>query len=95
MRAKTKVYRQSLFNGRGFFSGSGDGIVTVNEQPSRRRIYVFDEETMRWVRDVYSNPDGSYLIDNLDETRSYTLMGKDTHGKHPPITYDVMFPKVA
>lgn len=93
MRVKTKVYRQSLFSGKGYFTGTGDGIVTVDEQPARRRILVFDEQTMRCVRDVYSRDDGTYRVDNLDETRKYMLIGYDNHGKYHPDAWSGMIPK--
>lgn len=94
MRAKARVYRQSPFTGRGYFAGEGDGIVTVGLMPARRRIFCFDEQTMRCVRDVYSNAeDGTYRIDNLDETRTYMLVGYDNHGKFHPEAWSGMLPR--
>lgn len=77
MKIKTRVYRQSHYTGRGYFAGEGSGIVTVAGVPARRRIFVYDEQTMLCVRDVYSREDGTYRVDNLDETRTYILMGYD------------------
>ena len=78
MQIKLNIrHRQSRYTGRGYFSGEGSGIVTIAGTPARRRIFVFDEQTMMCVRDVYSHEDGTYRVDNLDETRTYILMGYD------------------
>ena len=85
---------QSIFSGKGFFSGEGAGIVTVAGLPSVRRVFLFDIATMMVIRSTWSRPDGTYLLLHLDPKRYYLIMARDHLGQYEPIAYDWMQPEI-
>lgn len=79
--------KQSLCTGRGYIAGTAgtSGIVTVNGQPARRRILLFDRSNFKAVRDVWSLPDGTYRLPYLDPDKEYLVLALDNResGYHP------------
>lgn len=91
------VLWQSLYSGRGFFAGTVGtaGIVTVNGKPARRKIFLLEQESMRFIRRTWSAEDGSYLLPNVDETRQYVILAFDNYNSgYRPIAWDKRYPKV-
>lgn len=86
------LLKQSIFTGKGYFAGMGSGIVTVDGVPARRRIYLMDCGTMRFVRGTWSAADGSYRLSHLDPDRLYLLMARDHNGQFEPVAYDFLRP---
>ena len=100
-RAKSLLRRnvqfQSLFTGRGVIAGKSNtaGIVTVNGKPARRRVFAIDQATLRFVRGTWSNDDGSYLLQHLDEKRQFIILALDNYDSaYRPVAWDKRYPKV-
>lgn len=94
---RRNVQFQSLFTGRGVIAGKPNtaGIVTVNGKPARRRVFAIDQATLRFVRSTWSNDDGSYLLQHLDETRQMIVISLDNYNSpYRPVAWDKRYPKV-
>ena len=73
----------------GFIAGTGNGIVTVDGKPSQKRIVIFERiDSLPILRQIWSNPDGTYLIDNLDKDKTYLVMAFDDKQKYEPVAWD-------
>ena len=73
----------------GFIAGTGNGIVTVDGKPSQKRIVIFERiYSLPILRQIWSNPDGTYLIDNLDKDKTYLVMAFDDKQKYEPVAWD-------
>lgn len=88
------LLKQSVHTGKGYFSGEGEGIVTVNGEPASRRILLLDCATLRFVRGTWSNQDGTYRLSHLDPNRQYLMLARDHLGEWEPVAYDLLRPKV-
>lgn len=85
-------------NEQGYIAGDGDGIVTVGGTPASRKIYVFDVQTLIWLKTATSTKDGHYLIMGLDNSKKYLIMARDlppTDGieRYEPAMWDYVTPK--
>ncbi len=81
-------------HGGGFIAGRGDGILTVGGQPAERRILLFERETFKLVRGVWSRPDGTYLLDRINPDRDYLVLALDHKKQYEPVAYDFVRPAV-
>jgi hypothetical protein len=63
--------------GRAFIAGTGKGLVTVAGRPAGRRIFVYEQVTMRFARTIRSQDDGSYRIDGLSPEMEYLVVAID------------------
>lgn len=84
-----------LHHGNGFIAGRGDGILTVGGEPAERRILLFDRETFKPVRGVWSRPDGTYLLDRINPGREYLVLALDHKKQYEPVAYDFVRPAVS
>ncbi len=94
---RRNVQFQSIFAGRGVIAGKPNtaGIVTVNGKPARRRVFAIDQATLRFVRGTWSNDDGSYLLQHLDEKRQFIVLALDNYNSpYRPVAWDKRYPKV-
>ncbi|MCS4534235.1 hypothetical protein [Neisseria montereyensis] len=81
-------------HGNGFIAGRGDGILTVGGQPAERRIILFERGAFQVVRDTWSRPDGTYLLDRLNPDREYLVLAVDHKKQYEPVAYDFVRPAV-
>lgn len=63
--------------GRGYFSGSPPGIITVETVPAPRAVRVYERTTGRIIGTTFSGPDGTWQIDNLNTNLSFDLVSRD------------------
>lgn len=80
------------FWGNGHIAGQGAGLLTVNGAVARRRIIVIETKTNLIVRQVWSNNDGTYLINNLDETKQYHVIAVDDAKQYEPVGWSFITP---
>lgn len=73
---------------------SPDGRAKVLNVPSIVRILVFDRRTLVVVRSVYSNPDGSWQVSDINEYRVYIVLGVLNSGTHNAAIQDWVRPHV-
>lgn len=81
-------------HGSGFIAGRGGGILTVGGQPAERRIILFERATFQVVRDTWSRPDGTYLLDRLNPDHEYLVLAVDHKKQYEPVAYDFVRPAV-
>lgn len=82
------------YGGHGYIAGEAEGIVTVAGQPAARRLYLFARPHMVCVADTWSNEDGSYRFDRLNESMEFLLVGTDYKKQYEPVSYDFVMPYV-
>ena len=80
------------YENKGYIAGSSDGIVTVNGQPARRKIYIFDVVTLTWIKTATSLPNGHYLVGNLDPNQKYMVIARDYNKEYEPAVWDYVTP---
>lgn len=80
------------YENKGYIAGLADGIVTVNGQPARRKIYIFDSVSMLWIKTATSLPNGHYLVGNLDPAKKYMVMARDYNREYEPAVFDYVTP---
>lgn len=78
--------------GDGYIAGTADGIVTVGEQPAKRKIYVYDAQSMQHIITTSSTTNGHYLITGLDPSKKYLIMCRDYEQQYEPAVYDYVQP---
>lgn len=83
-----------MSHGNGLIAGRGDGILTVGGEPAERRILLFDRDTFKLVRSVWSNPNGTYLFDRINPDREYLVLAIDHKKQYEPVAYDFVRPAV-
>lgn len=81
------------YRGDGFIAGTGKGVVTVDGQPSSRRVYLFEQSSMACLSDMWSNDNGEYRFINLSDKFRYMVLARDYTGKYSPISVDNVIPK--
>ena len=85
-----------LFGGHGRIGGDlPTGIVTVRDNPARRRVVLMDRQSLKTVATQWSNPDGSYGFTHLDETRDFILFALDHLKEYEPPAYDWVRPVIS
>lgn len=63
---------------RGYIAGElPDGLLTVNGSPSARKILVFHRSSVLAVAKTFSNPDGTYRIDDLPVDEEFDVIARD------------------
>lgn len=89
------IVDRSHYFGNGYIAGTGDGIVTINGQPAVRPVYLFeflDYTAPILVAKIFSNKDGRYLFKNLDPTKQYLVMCRDSEKEYEPFCWDYVVP---
>lgn len=81
-----------VFQHQGYIAGTADGIVTVSSKPTSRMIYVFDAQTLNWIKTAKSLDNGHYLIMGLDPNKHYLIMCRDYNRDYEPCVYDYVKP---
>lgn len=76
----------------GYIAGSGDGIVTVAGEPSRRDIVLFDADGLTIINRMASLPNGHYLFNGLDPSVQYLVMVRDHNKQYEPFVWDYVIP---
>lgn len=61
------------------------GIVTEEDVPVSRKVYLFCSITKRVIRMTWSNTDGYYEFKNIQPNRQYLLFSEDYTGRFRPI----------
>lgn len=79
----------------GFFAGRDEGIVSAGGQPAKKPIVVLDAVTLQIAATAWSLPSGHYLVRNIDPSRKYLLMARDTQRGYEPVAYDWIEPSTA
>lgn len=87
------LLRNVRYRGDGFIAGTGKGVVTVDGQPSSRRVYLFDQSSMTCLADMWSNDNGEYRFSNLSGKFRYMVLAIDYTGKYSPASVDNVIPK--
>lgn len=71
---------RSPFAGPGFIAGTPPGLVTVGGAPGARRVFLFDELTLKPVARTWSAADGTYRFDGVTPARKFVAVSFDhTH----------------
>ena len=70
------------------------GIVTVRDNPARRRVVLMDRVSLKTVSTQWSRNDGSYGFTHLDENRDFILFALDHLKEFEPPAYDWVRPVV-
>ena len=86
------LWRSRDYTGTGFIAGSGTGIVTVGGVPASRRVLLMARDRLRVIADVWSNDDGTYRFERLNEDQAYIVMALDHQGLYEPVAYDFVRP---
>lgn len=76
----------------GYIAGSGDGIVTVNGQPAKRKIELLDITTYERLQQAASLASGHYLFIGIDPTKQYLVMCRDHNKEYEPAVWDYVTP---
>jgi hypothetical protein len=80
---------RELYKGPGYLAGELppdpnpdelDGRARILNVPSRVRIVVFDRSSLKIVTATRSAPDGTWLVDRLDPSRTYMVIGLNDAG---------------
>lgn len=87
------LLKNAKYRGDGFIAGTGKGIVTVDGQPSSRRVYLFEQSLMTCLDDMWSNENGEYRFSNLSDEFRYMVLARDYTGKYLPVSVDNVIPK--
>lgn len=86
------VRHHRLGGGAAYIAGEDSGIVTIAGKPAARRILLIDKATLRIVDDVWSNADGTYRLDGLDENRCFIVLALDDQTDYEPVAWDDVQP---
>ena len=87
------LLRNHKYRGDGFIAGTGKGVVTIDGQPTSRRVYLFEQSTMDCLGDMWSNDNGEYRFSNLSDKFRYMVLARDYTGKYSPVSVDNVIPK--
>lgn len=81
---------------KGYISGQGLGIVTVDGAPASRVVYLYKRtlgsQPLELVDICISKPDGSYLFDGLDMNNKYLVIAADYKQEYEPVAWDWITP---
>lgn len=74
----------------GYIAGTLDGIVTIAGQPAQRGIWCYEvtSASMTAVAQVWSLPNGHYLVPFLDKDKKHLIIGRDYEARYEPVAYD-------
>ncbi|MGP4950697.1 hypothetical protein ACTXGO_00790 [Psychrobacter sp. T6-1] len=76
----------------GYIAGIADGIVTVQGKAAKREIWCMDVSGHVWVRRLWSDDNGHYMITGLDPDKRYLVMARDYNKEFEPFAYDHVKP---
>ena len=76
----------------GYIAGTGDGIVTVAGQPSRRDIWLLNTKTMAIEKITASLANGHYIFTNIDVNKEYLVLVRDYKKEYEPFAWDYVKP---
>ena len=72
-----------------FFSSGLTDIVTVDNQPAVRKVFVLEQQSLRFVASTWSDTDGTWRINGLNPNREYIIMSLDNHdSNYRPVAWD-------
>ena len=75
--------------GIGFFASGLTDIVTVDNQPAVRKVFVLEQQSLRFVASTWSDTDGTWRINGLNPNREYIIMSLDNHdSNYRPVAWD-------
>lgn len=86
-----------VYGGNGFIAGSLpendlDGRVTKQGEPTVARVTAFHRRVMRVVAETWSEPDGTYRLENLDPAQDYVVIAWDHTGEYNAVIRDRVRP---
>lgn len=81
----------------GYIAGIGDGVVTVNGEPAKRKIELLDVTTCERLQQATSLANGQYLFIGIDPTKQYLVMCRDlppdgVTQRYEPFCWDYVTP---
>lgn len=76
----TIARKRAVFGGAGYIAGVSPGLVTVNGSVAARQVEVRHRTSRMVMTVLFSNPDGTYLIGDLDPTQTYDVIARDYAG---------------
>lgn len=79
-----------LYGGRGRISGT---VVDKDSNPLERYVLLLDRRTHLVAKSTWSNPDGSYTFDWIDD-RLYTILAHDYAGQYNAVVEDNVQAKI-
>lgn len=72
------VSKRVNFGGAGYIAGElPGGLVTVNGAPGGREVEVRHFVTRYLLAVTFSNPDGTYRVDDVDPAEEFEAIGRD------------------
>lgn len=77
-----------VFGGNGEIRGDPPGLTTFDGVPGRAVVSVLVRKTRQMIRQVRSNPDGSYRIINLANGIDYIVLGVDENDQDNAVVVD-------
>ncbi len=70
-----------------------EGNVTINAVGTSRRVTLFLRDEMKPIREIFSNPDGSYGFYNL-KYQEYALIAWDYEATYDAVINDRVLPEL-
>lgn len=92
MQVLAKTYTPLSLEHGGYIAGSGDGIVTVQGNPSSRNIWLLSADTMEIEQGVTSLKNGHYAFFGLDKSKEYLVLARDYKKEFEPFAWDYVKP---
>ena len=92
MQILAKNYVSLALAYSGYIAGSGDGIVTVQDKPASRKIWLLDAQTMAVEQVVTSIRNGHYIFLGLDPAKEYLVVARDYKKEFEPFAWDYVKP---
>lgn len=92
MQVFAKTYASLSLRYSGYIAGSGDGIVTVQGNPSSRTIWLLNCATMGIEQITSSLKNGRYIFLGLDTNKEYLVMARDYKREFEPFVWDYVNP---
>lgn len=92
MQVLAKTYAPLSLSHSGYIAGSGDGIVTAQGNPTSRKIWLLNAQTMAVDQVIISLKNGHYLFIGLDPDKEYLVMVRDYKKELEPFAWDYVKP---
>lgn len=92
MQVLAKTYTSISLSHSGYIAGLGDGIVTVQGKPARRKIWLLNAQSLVVERVQVSLGNGRYLFMGLNPEREYLVMARDYKREYEPFCWDYVKP---
>lgn len=81
-------FRFSPYKGYGVISG----VVTINDVPGSRKVRLFLKTSGQLVDEVWSEPDGDYIFNNVVPGVEYFVVGHDYTRSYNAVVQDMVVP---